>query len=130
MQLLIGSKTIQCDDIEEDKENAKHFEKLLSYLMTVGEVLPILLGMYGTRRKGIVNSILIVLQFLFTHTTIVLLDEAMHKVGYGYALLFIATKFVKIYLKIVSPVMIDVGRGAEFECISGFGTQIRNDFDF
>lgn len=120
MQLLLGSKAIQYSDIDEDREDSKHFEKLLGFLIAIGEGSAyISSGMYGAPSEiGILNSFIILIQLLFTHTLIVLLDEAMHK-GYGFGSatsLFIATKTCEnILWKLFSPVTIDIGRGAEFE---------------
>ena len=119
VQLLIGSNTIRYSNIQQDRKNRKYLEKVLAYIITIGEsVTYVASGMYGN--IGLFSGLCIVLQLLATTTAILLLDEAMSN-GYGIGSvisLFITTKTCEnVIWMIISPVTQNMGKGTEFEGI-------------
>ncbi|KAK9116032.1 hypothetical protein Sjap_014979 [Stephania japonica] len=79
----------------------------------------VLSGMYGSvGQLGVGNAILIIVQFCVAGIIVMCLDELLQKgygLGSGISLFIVTNIYETIIWKAFSPMMINAGRGPEFE---------------
>jgi protein transport protein SEC61 subunit alpha len=121
MQVLVGTKTIDCDmGLKEDRQLFNAAQKLFAILITIGQAVAYTLsGMYGDLATlGIFGASFIVVQLFFSGIVVILFDELIQK-GYGIGggvQLFIATNICEtIFWKAFSPTTLKSAKGTEFE---------------
>lgn len=121
MQMLVSSSIFSVNfELKEDKILHDAAQKIIAMIMTVGQaIVQVLSGFYGGVDKiGTQNSVLLVLQLIFSGVIVILLDELLSK-GYGLGSgvnLFIATNVCEnIVWRAFSPKVFNTARGVEFE---------------
>ncbi|KAG0441184.1 Protein transport protein Sec61 subunit alpha [Dictyocoela muelleri] len=121
LQMLTSLDLVKVNySVKEDQILYDGAQKFIALLLTLGQAITqVCAGFYGPRAHlGLWNSILLVIQLLFSGIIIILLDELLQN-GYGLGSginLFIATNVCEtIIWRSLSPKAFKTARGVEFE---------------